>query len=127
MGLKTTIYWACSLSCLFYIPFYFPSCLFIKKTLLSHFPIIIFSFKKVVTLEIATYTFDLNCNVNWHCYTFLRQCRDLRNLYVPGHLGGSVAERLPLAQVMILGPWESSPASGSLCLCLCLSLSLCLL
>ena len=50
----------------------------------------------------------------------------LLNFYVLGHLGGSVVEHLPSAQVMILG---SSPASGSLqgtcfslCLCLCLSL-----
>ena len=46
-----------------------------------------------------------------------------------GHLGGSVVERLPLAQVVILEVLGSSPASGSpqgayfsLSLCLCLSL-----
>ena len=26
-----------------------------------------------------------------------------------GHLGGSVVERLPLAQVMILGSWDQVP------------------
>ena len=46
-----------------------------------------------------------------------------------GHLGGSIVERLPLAQVVILRVLGSSPALGSpseacfsLCLCLCLSL-----
>ena len=42
-----------------------------------------------------------------------------------GHLGGSVVECLPLAQVVVLG---LSPASGSLqgaCFSLCVSASLC--
>ena len=46
-----------------------------------------------------------------------------------GHLGGSVLERLPLAQVLIPGSWDQvlhwPPRRGacfSLCLCLCLSL-----
>ena len=48
-----------------------------------------------------------------------------------GCLGGSVVERLPLAQGVILESPGSSPTLGSLhgacfslCLCLCLSLSL---
>ena len=45
-----------------------------------------------------------------------------------GHLGGSVVEHLPLAQIVILGSWDRVLQAGacfSLCLCLCLSLSLC--
>ena len=45
------------------------------------------------------------------------------------HLGGSVVEHLPLAQVVIQGSWDRVPALGSpqgscfsLCLYLCLSL-----
>ena len=47
-----------------------------------------------------------------------------------GHLGGSVVERLPSAQGMILGVLGSSSVSSSLLeacfsLCVCLCLSLC--
>ena len=44
------------------------------------------------------------------------------------HLGGSVVEHLPLAQVMILGSWDRvllwAPCRGT-CFSLCLSLLLC--
>ena len=46
-----------------------------------------------------------------------------------GHLGGSVVERLPLAQVMIPGSWDRVPhirlSAGSLLLPLPMSLPLC--
>ena len=53
---------------------------------------------------------------------------------VRGHLGGSVVESLPSAQVLILGSWDGflhqaphgEPASP-ICLCLCLSLSVSLM
>ena len=49
-----------------------------------------------------------------------------------GHLGGSVVEHLPLAQVVIPGSWDPvlhqaphwEPASPSAYICLCLSVSL---
>ena len=34
---------------------------------------------------------------------------ELQNKIMEGHLGGSVVERLPLAQVVILGSWDRVP------------------
>ena len=56
----------------------------------------------------------------------------LKKNLLPGHLGGSVVEHLPLAQVVILGSWDrvlhqapcGKPASPSACVSAPLSLSL---
>ena len=55
--------------------------------------------------------------------------RELGKIYLSwGHLGSSVVEHVPLAQVMILGSWNQvlhqAPAGSLLLLCLCLCLSL---
>ena len=34
---------------------------------------------------------------------------EVQDIYKAGHLGGSVVEHLPLAQVMILGSWDQVP------------------
>ena len=65
------------------------------------------------------------------CKVYGNMCDPLRNA-IQGHLGGSVVERLPLAQVVILGSWDrvlhwgllwepASPCLLSLPLCVCVS------
>ena len=52
--------------------------------------------------------------------------RDIIKYLNKGHLGTSVVEHLPLAQVVILGPGiESHIGWDCFSLCLCLYLSLC--
>ena len=42
-----------------------------------------------------------------------------------GHLGGSVVEHLPLAQVVILGSWDQAPRKEPVSPSACVSASLC--